>query len=121
MSNKKNKIIYLIATGLLTALLLMSAGMDIFYNDMVSELYTKLGYPTNIIYPIGFVKILGVIAIWSKKANTLKKLAYAGFFFSFVLALGAHVSENDGGFVPAVIGIVLLAISYMFNEKIISS
>lgn len=121
MSNKNNNIIYWVATGLLTALLLISAVLDIFYNDMVSATYARLGYPTNIIYPFGFLKILGLIAIWSKKANTLKKLAYAGFFFSFVLALGAHISENDGKFIPAVIGIILLAFSYMYNKKIISS
>jgi len=121
MSNKKNNIIYWTATGLLTALLLMSAVLDIFYNDMVSEAYIRFGYPTYIIYPLGVIKILGIIAIWSKKANTLKKLAYAGFFFNFVLAFGAHINVNDKGFVPAIIGIILLVISYMYDKKIISS
>jgi len=121
MSHKKNNIIYLIATGLLTALILMSAGRDIFYNEMVSESYIKFGYPTYIIYPLGIIKILGLIVIWAKKANILKKLAYAGFFFNFVLAFGAHISVNDWGFVPAIVGIILLATSYMYNEKIISS
>jgi len=121
MSNKNNNIIYWIATGLLTALILISAGLDIFYNEMVSEAYIKFGYPTYIIYPLGFVKILGLIAIWAKKTNTLKKLAYAGFFFNFVLAFGAHINENDMGFLPAIIGIILLSISYMYNKTIISS
>lgn len=121
MGNKRDNIIYWIATGLLTALMLTSAILDIFYNNMVVEAYTKLSYPTYIIYPLGFAKIIGLIVIWSRKANTLKKLAYAGFFFNFALAFGAHISVNDSGYVPAFIGIVLLSISYLYDKRITSS
>lgn len=121
MSSKRDKYIYWVATGLLTALMLISAILDIFYNDMVRETYTKLSYPTYIIYPLGIAKILGLIVIWSKKTNTLKKLAYAGFFFHLLLAFGAHINVNDLGFVPAIVGIVLLGVSYMFDKKIKSS
>lgn len=65
MSKKRNKIIYWIATGLLTVLLLMSAGMYIFNYEMVSYAL-KLGYPTYIIYPLAILKILGLMAIWTK-------------------------------------------------------
>ncbi len=118
MSTKRNKIIYLIATGLLTALMLLSAGMYFFNHEMVAETFTNLGYPTYIIYPLAVAKILGLIAIWSRKNNILKEWAYAGFFFNMVLALGAHFAINDGEFGGALVGIVLLLVSYSTEKKL---
>lgn len=115
--NKRDKIIYWIATGLLTALMLMSAGMYFFQNDMVSETFTKLGFPTYIIYPLAIAKILGLIAIWTKKSAMLKEWAYAGFFFNFLLALSAHINVGDGEYLPAAVAMLLLAVSYAYSKK----
>lgn len=118
MSTKTNRIIYWASIGLLSVLILMSAGMYIFNNAMVSETFVKLGYPSYIIYPLAVAKILGLIAIWTKKSNILKEWAYAGFFFDFVLALGAHIAINDGEHFGALIAMVLLLVSYIFEKKI---
>ena len=117
MLKNKNKVIYLISTGLLSALMLMSAGMYFFNNEMVAETFSKLGYPTYIIYPLAILKLLGLIAIWTKKSNTLKEWAYAGFFFDFCLALTAHLIVKDGEFVPALLALVLLLVSYVYEKK----
>ena len=77
---KRNKIIYWIATGLISVMMLMSAGMYIFDHNTVSEVFTTLGYPTYIIYPLAIAKILGIIVILVNKWDFLKGLAYAGFF-----------------------------------------
>lgn len=116
--NKRNKIIYLAATGLLTALMLMSAGMYFLQYDMVSDTFTRLGFPTYIIYPLAIAKILGLVAIWTKKSQMLKEWAYAGFFFDFLLAASAHINAGDGEFLPAVVAMFLLTVSYVFERKI---
>ena len=85
---------------------------------MVSETFTRLGYPTYIIYPLALLKILGLIAIWTNKSRMLKEWAYAGFFFDFLLAFSAHVSVNDGEYAGALAAIVLLIISYLFGKRI---
>ncbi len=113
----KNRIIYLVSTGLLTALMLMSAGMYIFNYEMVRETFTTLGYPTYIIYPLALAKILGLVAIWTRKSPLLKEWAYAGFFFDFVLAAAAHISIGDGEYAPALVAIVLLVISRVYDNK----
>ena len=115
---KRNKIIYWIATGLLSALMLMSASMYIFNYEMVSQTFVNLGFPVYIIYPLAIAKLLGVIAILSNKSKFLKEWAYAGFFFDFVLALSAHWVINDGEFVPAFVAIVLLIVSYRYDKKV---
>ena len=117
MNTKKRNIPYLASTGLLTALMLMSAGMYFFNHSMVSDTFTRLGYPTYIIYPLAIAKILGLVAIWTNKSNTLKEWAYAGFFFDFVLALAAHVAVQDGEYLPAIIAIVLVLVSYIYRKK----
>ena len=55
------KIIFYISTGLLTALMLMSAGMYFFNNAEVAKTFSDLGYPTYIIYPL----VLCQLNIWA--------------------------------------------------------
>ncbi|NNF33980.1 MAG: DoxX family protein [Saprospiraceae bacterium] len=118
LNKKQIKLFYYISTGMLTLLMLMSAGMYFFDHEMVRETFTNLGYPTYIIYPLAIAKILGLIAIWSGKSKMLKEWAYAGFFFDFILALSAHINVNDGEYLPAAIGIILLIISYSTSKNL---
>ncbi len=115
---KRDRIIYWIATGLLCALALMSAGMYFFNYEMVSATFTKLGFPTYIIYPLAVAKILGVIAILTKQSRFPKEWAYAGFFYDFVLAFSAHLAIGDGEHLPAGVAIVLLILSYIYDRKV---
>lgn len=108
---KKFKIAYYVSSGLLTVLMLMSAGMYIFNYEEISKIFTSMGYPTYIIYPLALAKILGLIAIWTNKFSSLKEWAYAGFFFDFVLAFFAHymIGEDFSG---AVLALVFVITSY---------
>ena len=118
MSNKKNKIMYWVSTGLLSALMIFSAVMYVFNHDMVGETFTRLGFPTYVIYPLAAAKILGLIAIWTRKSRLVAEWAYAGFFFNFLLAISSHVMANDGEFVPASVALVLLLLSYIYSKKV---
>ncbi|MEE9432017.1 MAG: DoxX family protein [Melioribacteraceae bacterium] len=118
MSDKNKKIFYYGSTGILTLLMLMSAGMYIFDHGTISETFIGLGYPAYIVYPLAFAKLLGLTAIWTKKSKLLKEWAYAGFFFDFIIALFAHIMISDGGFAPAVVALILLLTSYIFDKKV---
>lgn len=118
MNSKTIKIIYLTSTGLLSLLMLFSAGMEFFNNEEMTQEFVKLGFPPYLIYPLGIAKILGLIAIWTKKSNTLKEWAYAGFFFNFLLASSAHINIGDGKAAPAFAAIILLLVSYIFEKKL---
>ncbi len=115
---KTNKIIYWLATGLLCLMMLGSAGMYIFNHQEVAGIFTKLGFPTYIVYPLAVAKILGVIAILSKQSKILKEWAYAGFFFDFLLAVSAHINVGDGEYPLTVVALVLLLVSYFFDKKV---
>ena len=81
---RRDKIVYYVSTILLSLLMLFSASMYIFNNEVVSEMFVKFGYPTYIIYPLAFAKILGLLVLWNRKFIVLKEWAYAGFFFAFI-------------------------------------
>ncbi len=118
---KRDKIIYWIATGLVCGLMLMSATMYFVQNQMVSETFSRLGYPTYVIYPLAIAKILAVIAILSRKSAVLKEWAYAGLFFDFILAASAHMAVGDGEAAPAMVAAVLLLVSRYFDPKVFGS
>ncbi|OIQ15546.1 MAG: hypothetical protein BM556_18070 [Bacteriovorax sp. MedPE-SWde] len=113
----KVKVGYYTLTGLLTLMLTMSAGMYIFNYDEIAPVFSKLGYPVNIIYPLALAKILALIAIWTRKSKALLTMAYVGLFYNFILAFYAHVAISDGEFAGAVIATLLLAGSYFSQNK----
>jgi len=115
---KARKIIYWIATGLLTLLVLFSATMYFFKHEEVVEAFNKLGHPTYIIYPLAIMKILGLVVILSNKGGNLKEWAYAGFFYNFVLAFFAHFMVGDGEHIPGLVAIILLMTSYFLGKKV---
>ena len=116
--SKTNKIIYWSATVLLSALLLMSAGMYVFNNEMVSGMFQNFGYPTYIIYPLAAAKVAAVIVLLTQKQSKLKEWAYSALFFEFILPFFAHYMIGDGEQTAAVIAIVLLSVSYVFGSRI---
>jgi len=114
------KIVYWISTGLLTALMLFSSYNYFFNTEMITGFFEALNYPTYLVYPLAVAKLLGLVAIWTKLSSTLKEWAYAGFFYDTVLAAVAHLKAEDGAATFALVGIVLVLVSY-FTEKRLSS
>ena len=57
---KTYKLTYWSTTGLLSLMLIMSAGMYVFNNEAVQETFNVLGYPTYLIYPLVAAKLTAV-------------------------------------------------------------
>lgn len=113
----KQRYAYWISTVLLSALYLSSATMYLAKSDFARQAFAALGYPAYLVSILPFVKILGVIAILSRRSIFLSDLAYAGMFFHLLLALSAHLNAHDGGFVPALIGLIMLVVSFVTQNK----
>ncbi len=105
------KITHWIFTVLLSVLMLFSASMYLTQYEMVQGFFIGFGFPTWIIYPLAIAKILGVIVIIWKPVPWLTHWAFAGFFFDTVLAIGAHVSIEDGGQMMSVMGLIFTIVS----------
>jgi len=115
---KRDKIIYYVATSLLSLLMLYSAGMYFFNHEAVTQMFTNFGYPTYIVYPYAIAKLLGLVAIWFMSHKIIKEWAYAGFFFAFILAFFAHIMIGDGEQMGAILAMIFLIVSYIYNKKV---
>jgi uncharacterized membrane protein len=123
---KRNKIIYWIATSLLAFGMLQSGIFAMLRTKEWVDLVTGLGYPVYFLTILGVWKILGVIAILIPRFKLLKEWAYAGFFFAMSGALVSHLAIGDYA-VKAIAGpffqIVFIILSWYFrpaDRKIIS-
>ena len=114
---KRTRLVYLISTGLLTAMMLLSITMYFVKTADIQQVFENLGYPSYIVIPLAIVKLLGLAAIWFSKDQGLKEWAYAGFFFDFVLAFTAHLAINDGEFGASLVAMALLLTSYFSARK----
>ncbi len=115
---KIKKFIYWLATGLLCLMMLGSAGMYILNHAEVAKIFNALDYPTYIIYPLAMAKILGVTAILTKYSKFLKDLAYAGFFYDFLLAASAHYFAGVTSPFLAITALILLVVSFVLDRKL---
>mgnify|MGYP001299564699 CR=1 FL=1 len=114
----KKKIIFWIATGLLSVLILFSSGMYVINNEMVQGMFASVGFPLFIIYPLAFLNISGSAVITLTNWTTVKEWAYTGFFFCFILAIFLHLSNGDVEQASVIMTLVLLVTSYVFGKKI---
>lgn len=105
---------YWISTTLLALLYLTSATLYVVKRGWVRQTLAELNYPAPYLVPLMVVvKVLGPVAILSRFSVPLSDLAYAGIFFHLLLSGSAHLGvRKPKGAVPAVIGLVLLVISF---------
>jgi len=90
------KIAYWIVTGLMAALLVLSAVPDVLMVDGAVEMFTHLGYPKYLLPFIGVAKLLGVlVVVVPGLPRSLKEWAYAGLVIDLVGALYSHISVGD--------------------------
>jgi uncharacterized membrane protein YphA (DoxX/SURF4 family) len=118
---KKVNLYYWIVTGVMSALLLLSAIPDITKSADALGFFKHLGYPEYLLPFIGVMKVLGVVAVLLPKYTKLKEWAYAGLTFDTFGALYSHFSSGDGVdfFAPALVGLILVLGSYvLWNLKI---
>ncbi len=108
----KIKIVYWIATALLSLGYLGGAVFYVIGHDMVVPMFSQLGYPVYLTYLLPVVKILGPVAILSRYSMALSDLAYAGMFYHLLLAFSAHVTSGTPGWQPAVVMFILLLVSF---------
>jgi uncharacterized membrane protein len=122
----RNKIIYWIATGLLSFGMLSQGVAQLFHTKgYVDMIIAHLGYPTYFLTILGVWKLLGVIAILVPRFKRLKEWAYAGFFFVMSGALVSHIASGDPviDLAPASVLLILIVVSWYFrpaDRKLIS-
>ncbi|MFK5959445.1 MAG: DoxX family protein [Lutibacter sp.] len=111
------KYLYWISTISLFSLLIITGFFYMVYYEKLVVYFVNYGYPIYLIYPLAIAKIMGALVILFYKKSLLKELAYAGFFFNFILAFFAHVMIAEVDPFPTIF-MILLVISYVIGKKI---
>lgn len=115
---KKNKIIYWVSTGLVSAGMLMSSMMYLTHNHEIMKIYKLIGYPDYFVNILGTAKLLGVIALLQPKILKLKEWAYAGFTFTMIGAIWTHIASSTPSFISPLVFLLVLAVSYLYYIKV---
>jgi uncharacterized membrane protein YphA (DoxX/SURF4 family) len=117
---KSTTILYWIFTGLLAALMFMSAVQSIMQtHDSVDLISTQLRYPDYMVPFLGWAKLLGAIAILIPGFPRIKEWAYAGLAFDLIGATYSAMAAGNshGKWVFMFIFFVPLIGSYIFYHK----
>lgn len=114
---KRNKIIYWIATIWLALGMLSTGIVQVTHLKEEVDMMTRLGYPLYFLTILGVWKILGVVGVLVPKFAIIKEWAYAGFFFTVTGAIISHLAVGDKAkeyFGPALL-LVLTVVSWYFR------
>lgn len=114
---KRNKIIYWIATLWLALGMVSTGAVQLLRVPEEAGSLAALGYPAYLLTLLGIWKMLGVIAVLAPKLPVLKEWAYAGFCF---VTTGAAVSHLASGHpvqdaLPSLLLLALTALSWYFR------
>ena len=120
---KKDKIIYWVSTGVISAMMLFS-GYSYFTNPQIVEGFKHMGFPDFFRVELGIAKIIGALILLIPQIPTkIKEWAYAGFAFDFLFAAISHGAVdgiNGQTFFPLVV-LGVLAVSYIYYHKLIEN
>lgn len=86
------------------------------YDGTITQL-RELGFPTYLAWPQTIAKLLGVVAVLSRRSRTLSQFAYAGFLFDMLLALAAHIAERQLYGLVAVAGLAIWAWAFREDRR----
>lgn len=112
-----------VVTGLMAALMLLSAVPDVLRIPDALIVFKRLGYPPYLLVFLGTAKILGVVAVLVPGLPRIKEWAFAGLTFDVTGALYSHLSVGDPSSVwaPAVVALALIVGSYVAYRLLRSS
>jgi|SRR5262245_16256244 len=102
-------------TGLMAALMLLSAVPDVLRIPDALVVFRHLGYPPYLLVFLGTAKILGVVAVLLPGLPRIKEWAFAGLTFDVTGALYSHLSVGDppSTWTPAAVALTLVGGSYL--------
>ncbi len=119
---RKNKIIFWVTTAIIILWEgVMPLSTILFMPDYVTAGTKPLGYPDYFAYTLIICKVLGVIAIsYPKIPARMREWAYAGLTFNLIFAVISHafVDQNIGFMLMPLVFLGILAVSYIYSNKI---
>jgi hypothetical protein len=117
---KRDKIIYWIATGIISAAMLFSAFLYLSGSEELLKSFASIGLPLYIVMLLGTAKLIGAVLLLAPVAARFKEWAYAGFLFTFGGAIWIHAATSTPWVAPLMF-LIILAVSYVFWNRMRST
>jgi len=86
-------------------------------NETITDFFISYNYPTYLIYPLAYLKLVGAIVIITNLYADLKEWVYATYYINMILAFVAHYVAQDM-FWHAVLGLILVPVSYLLSNRV---
>jgi uncharacterized membrane protein len=111
------KFLYWIATLLM--LLLMGFSVYAYHAsyETMAGYFETFGYPTYLVYPLAYAKLLAMIVIITNRYRNLKDIAYGAYYINMIMATTAHLMHGDQP-IHAYVGLVVVPISYILSNRV---
>lgn len=117
MATKSEKVLYWSATGYMLLLIMMSVVSYHINHDGMAMMFVAFGYPAYLVYPLAYLKLIGIIVVITNRYNNFKEWVYATYYINMILAFVVHVvAENF--YWHAVLGLLCVPISYIYSNKV---
>jgi hypothetical protein len=120
MQTSKNAKIHIVLKIIFSLFMLFSAMGELTLNETVVHSMELIQMPVYLLYLLGILKILGVIAIWFSPYKWLKEWAYAGFTFDFLGAIFGFIATGHlvlPDIIMAPVGMLLCLATFYFWKK----
>lgn len=111
------KALYWVSTGVVLFLLTWAAISYHVIHETQAEYFTALGYPTYLVYPLAYLKLIAILVIVTHRYNDLRDMVYSAYFINMAMALVGHIIYGDF-FAHALLGMIAIPISYLLGIKV---
>lgn len=117
MTETVKKMMYWGSAGVILFLMTWGAISYHVIHDTQASFFEAFGYPTYLIYPLAWLKIIAIAVIVSHRYSDLRDMVYACFFLNMILALVGHLIYGDF-YGHALVGLILIPVSYLFGNHV---
>jgi hypothetical protein len=120
MQTSKHAKIHIVFKIIFSLFMLFSAMGELTLNKTVVHSMELIHMPVYLLYLLGTLKILGVIAIWFSPYKWMKEWAYAGFTFDFIGAIFGFIATGHLVFpdiIMAPVAMLLCLVTFYFWKK----
>ena len=111
------KLWYQFSIGLLSLIFGISVLLTVVDSAGTSDEFSRLGFPTWIVWPLTLAKALGIATILISRSTSLRDFAFAGFLFDLLLAVGAHLQNQEPWVLVSLLGLVLWIFAYIMERN----
>lgn len=111
------KAAYWISTGFLLFALSWSFVTYHLIHEHQAKFFELMGYPTYLVYPLAWLKLLAIFVIVTHRYNDLRDMVYAAYSLNMLMALVGHLLLGDI-FIHALLGMLALPVSYLLGNQV---